>query len=266
MDLQLTGQHVLITGGSKGIGLACAEGFLREGARVSLVSRNPDNLRTANTKLLALFPGAQDRITLVSADLQQADQADTALAEALAAQGAVDVLVNSAGAAKRTPPDELTAQSWHDAMDSKFFSYIHMMNLVVKQMGQRGKGAIVNVVGAGGKVASPIHLPGGAANAALMLVSAGLAAAYGPRGVRVNAVNPGATFTDRLHSGLEATAKLHQISVEEALRRATQNVPLGRLAQPEEVANAVLFLASSCASYVTGTVLTMDGASTAMVV
>jgi NAD(P)-dependent dehydrogenase (short-subunit alcohol dehydrogenase family) len=99
-----------------------------------------------------------------------------------------------------------------------------------------------------------------------MLISAGLAAAYGPRGVRVNAVNPGATVTGRLQSGLEAAARLDQISVEQALRRATQNVPLGRLAQPEEIANAVLFLASPCASYVTGVILTMDGAATPMVV
>lgn len=99
-----------------------------------------------------------------------------------------------------------------------------------------------------------------------MLISAGLAAAHGPRGVRVNAVNPGATVTDRLYSGLEAAAKLNQISVEQALSRATQNVPLGRLAQPDEIANAVLFLASSCASYVTGAILTMNGATTHMVV
>lgn len=151
-------------------------------------------------------------------------------------------------------------------MNAKFFTYVHMIDLVIKKMGQRGHGAIVNVVGAGGKVASPIHLPGGAANAALMLISAGLAAAHGPRGVRVNAVNPGATVTDRLYSGLEAAAKLNQISVEQALSRATQNVPLGRLAQPDEIANAVLFLASSCASYVTGAILTMNGATTPMVV
>lgn len=180
--------------------------------------------------------------------------------------GDIDVLVNCAGAARRTPPDELNAQAWHDAMNAKFFTYVHMIDLVIKKMGQRGRGSIVNVVGAGGKVASPIHLPGGAANAALMLISAGLAAAYGPRGVRINAVNPGATVTDRLYSGLEAAAKLKQISVEQALSHATQNVPLGRLAQPEEIANAVLFLASSCASYVTGAILTMDGAATPMVV
>lgn len=266
MDLKLTQQHVLITGGSKGIGLACAHGFLREGAKISLVSRSPANLKNAVEQLLTAFPGTEGRIGLFAADLQVAAQAALALAKAEQLHGEVDVLVNSAGAARRTLPDELNAQAWHDAMNAKFFTYVHMIDLVIKKMGQRGRGAIVNVVGAGGKVASPIHLPGGAANAALMLISAGLAAAYGPRGVRVNAVNPGATATDRLYSGLEAAAKLNQISVEQALSRATQNVPLGRLAQPDEIANAVLFLASSSASYVTGAILTMDGATTPMVV
>lgn len=266
MDLKLTQQHVLITGGSKGIGLACAQGFLREGAKVSLVSRSQENLDLAMQQLVDEFPGAKGNIGLFAADLQIADQAREALVQAEQLHGDVDVLVNCAGAARRTPPDELNAQAWHDAMNAKFFTYVHMIDLVIKKMGQRGRGAIVNVVGAGGKVASPIHLPGGAANAALMLISSGLAAAYGPRGVRINAVNPGATATDRLQSGLEAVAKLNQITVEEALNRATRNVPLGRLAQPEEVANVVLFLASSCASYVTGTILTMDGAATPMIV
>ena len=178
----------------------------------------------------------------------------------------MDVLVNSAGAARRTPPEELNAQAWHDAMNAKFFTYVHMIDLVVKKMGARGRGSIVNVVGAGGKVASPIHMPGGAANAALMLISAGMAAAYGPRGVRVNAVNPGATHTERLEAGMQATARMLNISAQEALAQATGKVPLGRLAQPQEVANVVLFLASERASYVTGVVLTMDGAATPMVV
>jgi NAD(P)-dependent dehydrogenase (short-subunit alcohol dehydrogenase family) len=133
-------------------------------------------------------------------------------------------------------------------------------------MGARGTGAIVNVIGAGGKTPSPYHLPGGAANAALMLISAGLAAAYGPRGVRVNAVNPGATLTDRLQSGMEVAARLNRISVEQALQKATADVPLGRLAKPEEIANVVVFLASPAASYVTGAIVSMDGAARPMVV
>lgn len=151
-------------------------------------------------------------------------------------------------------------------MNVKFFTYVHMLDRVIKNMGRHGRGAIANVVGVGGKVASPIQLPGGAANAALMLISAGLAAAYGSSGVRVNAVNPGATVTGRLQSGIEVAARLDQISAVQALDRATQNIPLGRLAQPEEVANAVWFLASPCANYVTGAILGMDGAATPLAV
>ena len=113
---------------------------------------------------------------------------------------------------------------------------------------------------------SPTRIPGGAANAALMLVTAGLANAYGGHGVRVNAVNPGATLTDRLKQGLEAEAKLGGVTPEEALRRATGRVPLGRLAEPDEIAAAVAFLASDRASYITGAILAMDGAATPIVV
>jgi NAD(P)-dependent dehydrogenase (short-subunit alcohol dehydrogenase family) len=265
MDLQLTGLHVLITGGSKGIGLACAQGFLREGARVSLVSRDLANLQRAAAELRADFADADARVQTRAADLQDAAAALAALDELEQSAGAVDVLVNSAGAARRTPPDELNPQVWHDAMQAKYFSYIHMIDPVVKRMAARGTGAIVNVIGAGGKVASPIHMAGGAANAALMLVSAGMAAAYAGRGVRVNAVNPGLTLTERLKEGMAADARLQQIEQEEALRRAKAKLPLGRIAEPAEIADAVLFLASARASYITGAILAMDGAVTPMI-
>ncbi len=262
MDLQLHDHHILVTGGSKGIGLACALGFLREGARVTLVSRDDANLQAGRRSLLEALPGSEARIATHAADLRQSAHAIAALDAAEQAFGPVDVLVNSAGAARRTPPDELDAAAWHEAMDAKYFSYIHMLDPVVKRMGRRGRGAIVNVVGAGGKVASPIHMPGGAANAALMLVSAGMAAAYGPKGVRVNAVNPGLTMTKRLQEGMAADARLQGIGTDEALQRATARLPLGRIAEPEEIANAVVFLASSKASYITGAILAMDGAVT----
>ncbi len=262
MDLELRGKHVLVTGGSKGIGLACAAAFLREGARVTLVSRSAQNLDAARASLDA--PAGS--LHCVAAALVLAADALRAVEAAEAALGPVDVLVNSAGAARRTVPEELTPQAWHDAMDAKYFTYVHVIDPVVKRMAARRSGAIVNVIGAGGKTPSTYHLPGGAANAALMLVSAGLAAAYGPQGVRVNAVNPGATVTERLQSGLEVSARQAGITKEQALERAVRDVPLGRLAQPGEVADAVLFLASARASYVTGVVLTMDGASRPMVV
>ena len=260
MDLQLTQKHVLITGGSKGIGLACAETFLNEGARVTLVSRDRANLDAALKTLGTHHPATS--IHTIAADLREAASGLVVLNNAEAHFGPIDVLVNSAGAAKRTPPEELNPQVWHDAMQAKYFSYIHMIDPTIQRMGQRGMGVVVNVIGAGGKVASPIHMPGGAANAALMLATAGLATAYAAKGVRVNAVNPGATVTDRLKEGFAADARANGISEEEAMQRTTARIPLGRMAEPREIADAVVFLASPRASYISGVSLTMDGVMT----
>lgn len=257
MELGLTDRAVLVTGASKGIGLACANAFASAGARVAIVSRSRANLDAA----LASMPQAKHRPIAIAADLARADEAKRAVDEATRALGAIDVLVNSAGAAKRYPPEELSAQAWHDAMDAKFFSYIHVVDLVVRAMAARGRGAIVNVIGQGGKVASPVHMPGGAANAALMLATAGLAAAYGPKGVRVNAINPGSTLTSRVQEGLAAESRMSGQSPDAILAGMQQRIPLGRLGAPEEVASVVLFLASDAASYVTGAIIPMDGAA-----
>jgi NAD(P)-dependent dehydrogenase (short-subunit alcohol dehydrogenase family) len=125
---------------------------------------------------------------------------------------------------------------------------------------------VVNVIGAGGKVPSAIHMPGGAANAALMLATAGMANAYASKNIRVNAVNPGLTVTDRLKEGFAADARANGITEPEAMTRASSRIPMGRMADPIEIANAVVFLASARASYITGISLTMDGGMNPMVV
>ena len=264
MNLELTNLHVLITGGSKGIGLACARGFIAEGARVTLVSRTLETLQSAQRELQGAAPGAA--VNIIAADLRNAVEAEHMVETVESDFGPVAVLVNSAGAAKRTPAAELTAESWHDAMQAKFFTYIHVINPLIKKMGERGRGAVVNVIGSGGKVAAVTHLAGGAANAALMLASAGFAAAYAGKGVRVNAVNPGLTLTARLHEGMQAEARQQGISMEEALTRAKATRPLGRIAEPSEIYDAVVYLASNRAGYITGAVVAMDGAVTPMVV
>ncbi|HEX4885423.1 MAG TPA: SDR family oxidoreductase [Casimicrobiaceae bacterium] len=255
MDLGLDGRVVMVTGASKGIGRACAAAFVAEGARVALVSRSRQNLDAA----LEALPAGKHRAQAFVADLVDPAQAAAAVDAVEEALGDVDVLVNSAGAAKRTPPDELDASAWRAAMDAKFFSYIHPTDVVVKRMAARGRGAIVNVIGSGGRVASPLHLPGGAANAALMLATVGLAAAYGAKGVRVNGINPGQTLTGRVQEALAVESRMTGVAVDELRRRAEARIPLGRLGTPEEVAQVALFLASDRASYVTGALVPLDG-------
>jgi NAD(P)-dependent dehydrogenase (short-subunit alcohol dehydrogenase family) len=254
MDLELNGKVVLVTGGSKGIGLACAQAFLAEGARVALVSRDESNLEQARAQL-----AAGGRVATIAADLRQFEAAQEAAMRAEAALGPIDILVNSAGAARRYLPEELNARAWHDAMDAKYFTYVHTLEAVLPRMAARGRGVVVNIIGTGGKIATSYHLPGGAANSALMLATVGLAQVYGPKGVRITAINPAATLTGRVTEALKLEAKMRGVSEREVLEQGQAKVPLRRYAAPEDIANLTLFLASDKASYVTGAIIPMDG-------
>jgi NAD(P)-dependent dehydrogenase (short-subunit alcohol dehydrogenase family) len=258
MDLGLKSKKVLITGGSKGIGLACAQAFIAEGARVAIVSRSQANLDAAKAQLKDCY--------CIPADLGSASAAASMVERVEKEFGPIDVLVNSAGAARRTNADDLTPEAWRAAMDAKYFTYINVIDPLVKRMAGRGDGVIVNIIGSGGKIASPIHLAGGAANAALMLATAGLANAYAAKGVRVVGINPGLTSTGRVSEGLKADAKREGISEDEALARAKKKLPLGRLAEPAEIADIAVFAASARGRFLTGANISADGVSTPTVV
>ena len=258
MDLGVKDKKVLITGGSKGIGLACAKAFIAEGAKVALVSRSEQNLRKAKESLTTVYT--------IPADLTDAAAAAAMVEKVDKEFGPIDVLVNSAGAAKRTDADDLTPAAWRAGMDAKYFSYINVIDPLIKRMGKRGKGAVINIIGGGGKVASPTHLAGGAANAALMLATAGLAFAYASKGVRVVGVSPGVTKTERVAEGLKAEAKRANVSEEQAYKQMIARLPMGRPAEPEEIADIVVFAASERGRYLTGANITTDGAASHVVV
>jgi len=258
MDLGLKGRIVLITGGSKGLGLACARAFIAEGARVAICSRSHDNLEKARRELGA--------VETFAADLCQPRAAAEMVEVVERRVGPVDVLVNSAGAARRVGAEDLTPEAWRASMDAKYFSYINVIDPLIKRMAARGRGAIVNLIGSGGKVATPTHIGGGAANAALMLATAGLANAYAKSGVRVVGVNPGPTKTERVAAGLAADAKRDGVSEDEALKRIVQRIPFGRMPEPEEIADIVVFAASERARLLTGAILSADAATTPTVV
>ncbi len=261
MDLHLHGKRVIVTGGSKGIGLACAIAFAAEGAQVAIISRDPANLAAAQAEF------AQRGLSLIvhAQDLGSITGCEQAMASLEGEFGPLDILVNCAGAAKKYPLETLEPANFHEALQAKFDPYLNMQHQALQSFtrqrthGSRDDKAIVNIIGIGGRHVMANHLAGGLANAALLFLNAGLANAHAAHAIRINAINPGLTLTTRTEQTLAFEAERSQTSLQAVLEAKETALPIGRLATPAEIADVALFLASSRASYVTGAVIDMDG-------
>jgi len=250
MELNLKDKHVVVTGGGRGIGLACTKEFINEGCKVTVVVRSQETADAVKQSL-----GVNTYVVNLS---------DPGSGVAMAKHiennyGPIDILVNSAGDVRMCAVDNITDNDWLEAMNNKFFPYIHSLNGVLPLMKQRGQGSVVNVIGYGGRQGQPIHLTGGAGNAGLMLATAGLGHVYASNGIRINSVNPVAVETDRFKNTLKANAENSGITVDKARENFENKYAMKRIMQPEEVANVVVFLASDRASYVNGANITIDG-------
>ena len=255
MDLGLEGRVALVTGGSRGIGFACARALAREGCRVAISARSPETLDTAVKRLAE---GGGEALA-VPADLSEPEAA-AEVARAVADQlGPVDILVNNAGAIRGGSVLTSPVEDWVADWQLKIVGYIRMVQAVLPSMQERGSGRIVNIAGTAARNPSADYMAGGLANAGLVNWTRSLADLAAPDGILVTAVSPGPTATERWDGLLERWATEQGRTVEEVNADYLAAQPLGRLARPEDVADLVTFLVSERATFLTGICITVDG-------
>jgi len=252
MDLGLTGKTALVTGGSKGIGLATAHSFAREGiGTLHLAARSSEGLAKAQEDISRQYG---TRVIIHPMDLslnenvlQLAEQARDA-----------DILVNNAADSTPGPLDKLTDQDWRDSLDMKIFSYVTLTRELYKHMKQRGGGVIVNDIGNSGENWDANYIVGTTGNAAMMAFTRGVGGRSLDDGIRVVGVNPGPVATDRMIKMMKRRA-LDWYDDESRWEELFDKYPAKRAASAEEVADLIVWLASERAAYITGTIVTIDG-------
>lgn len=251
MDLQLKGRTALVTGGSRGIGFGVAQVLAAEGCNLHLASRSAADLEAARGKIAAAHPV---KVTTHALDLSVPENTVKLARDC----GELDILINNAGAIPQGTITDFDDKTWRAGWELKMFGYINLTREVYRRMVERKRGVIVNVIGGAGERPTAGYVAGSIANAGLMTLSRALGADSPKHGVRVLGLNPSATATDR---GVERWRNQAQKDLGDAERwkEMTKSFPFGRPASVEEVANVVVFLASDRASYMSGTVVSVDG-------
>lgn len=245
MDLGLKGKVALVTGGSQGIGRASATLLAREGAHVVISARREKELAEAAA---AIRGEAGVDVLGVPTDCTKEADVRNLVQRVLDKHGRVDVLVNSIGSAKAGHFLELSDSDWEQSLALKLMGQIRVARAVYPHMEKQRWGRIVNVIGTHASLAEAHAMPAGVANAGLLNFTRALAELGGPKGVLVNGVSPGTVNTARL-----------KYLLDNGVQYDLKTITLGRFAEAVEIANAIVFLASERATYICGSVLTVDG-------
>ena len=256
MDLQLKGKTALVTGGSEGIGKGITRALAREGVDVAICARRKEPLEAAAAEM-AKETGR--KIVAIPADLTKDADAKSFIEQGHKALGRVDIMVNNAGAAPGGIIEHLSEDDWERGMQLKFMGYVRCLRYALPIMVKQGGGRVVNLIGNDGVKPSYWEIVPGAANAAGQNLTKSLAGQYGRHNISFCAVNPGPVRTERWAGLVKAMARDMNLPFEEADKAAPSSIPLGRIAECEEVANLVTYLASDLAFFVNGTMIEIDG-------
>ena len=244
--MKLNNKVAIITGGSRGIGLATAKAFLKEGATVIITASSPETAQKAVLKLREEFP--QSQVEGISPNLASLEEVSEAFSGVVAKYGRLDILVNNAGVSESTPFSSYTQEKFDKVMDLNVKGVFNATRAATEHMIPQGSGVILSTSSMVSIYGQPSGVAYPTSKFAVNGLTLSLARELGPKGIRVNAVAPGITETDMM----KAVPK-------EIIDPMIQQIPLRRLGQPEDIANAFVFLASEDASYITGVVLSVDG-------
>jgi NAD(P)-dependent dehydrogenase (short-subunit alcohol dehydrogenase family) len=256
MDLQLKGKTALVTGGSEGIGRGIALVFAREGMDVAICARRKEPLEAAAA---AIAKETGRKVIPITADLTKDADAKAFVEKGHKALGRVDIMVNNAGSAPGGVLEHLSEADWGQALQLKFMGYVRCLRYVLPIMVKQGGGRVVNLIGNDGVKPSYWEIAPGAANAAGQNLTKSLAGQYGKHNISFCAVNPGPVRTERWDGLVKAMARDMKLSYDEANGLAPASIPLGRIAEVDEVAALVVMLASPLMHMVNGTMIEIDG-------
>jgi len=252
--LGLEGKRVLVTASTRGIGFAIAKRFLEFGSKVFITSRNEENVRKALSKLSEL-----GEVHGIAADLTKREDREKLVREAKRALGGIDVFVFNTGGPPAKSFEETSLEDWESAYKLLLEPAVHLTKLILPEMVERGRGRIIYVT----SIATKMPIEGLVLSNGVRIGIEGLMKTlvkeYAGKGITFNTVLPGYTLTERVKEVLKKKAEMEGKSYEEVLREMSEKIPLRRLAKPEEIANAVIFLASELGSYVNGVALQVDG-------
>src|SRR5215213_6858385 len=256
MDLQLKGKTALVTGGSEGIGKAITRVLAQEGVDVAICARRKEPLEAVANEI---GKASGRKIIPIPADLTKDADAKNFIQQGHKALGRIDIMINNAGSAPGGVIEHLTEDDWERGLQLKFMGYVRCLRHVLPIMVKQGGGRVVNLIGNDGVKPSYWEIAPGAANAAGQNLTLSLAGQYGRHNVSFVAVNPGPVRTERWSGLVNAMSRDMKISYEEADTLAPTSIPMGRIAEVEEVANLVVMLASPLMEMVNGTMIEIDG-------